>query len=147
LAVEAWDRSQTQRLATGTLAYSDNQIDSATGSIKLKARFNNNDESLFPNQFVNVSLVLAVRKAVPTVPTSAIVRSSQGPVVYKKMPNNTVQSVSVHLGVAEGEYTELLPDTNSTTNSPIAVGDSVVLEGTDRLRDGAKISEPSRSSK
>ena len=143
LAVEAWDRSQTQRLATGTLAYTDNQIDPATGTIKLKARFNNPDEILFPNQFVNVRLVLAVRQAVPAVPTSAIVTSSQGPLVYKKMPNQTVQSVPVRLGLSDGQYTEVLLD----AGSKLAMGDSVVLEGTDRLRDGSKISEPSQNRK
>lgn len=137
LVVEAWDREFKNRLAVGHLSSLDNQIDVSTGTVKLKAEFSNKSGALFPNQFVNVRLVAGVREKAMALPSSAILRGSKGSFVYKALPDNTVQSVAVTVGAVEGEWCEVLGDLN--------VGDAVVADGTDKLRDGAKIAPPGAS--
>jgi len=135
LAVTAFDRSGTKVLAQGTLATIDNQIDTSTGTVKLRASFDNQDEALFPNQFVNVRLTVDTLKAVPVVPQAAVLRGSPGTFVYRVNPESQTVSVRpVRLGAREGGRV--------VVESGLAVGDVVVTDGTDRLREGAKVKLP-----
>src|SRR6266540_3067960 len=134
LPVEAYDREQKKKLASGTLASVDNQIDPATGTIKLKAQFPNEDTSLFPNQFVNVRMLLDTRRGATLVPNAAVVRGGQGTFVYVIKEDKTVELRKVSVGMAEGD--------NVSIESGLAPGELVVVEGSDRLRDGAKVEIP-----
>jgi len=131
LKVEAWDREQKNLLASGKLLTADNLIDSTTGTVKLKAEFANAGSSLFPNQFVNVRLQLGVREGSTVVPTAAIQRGTQGAFVYTIDAENTVKSVPVTTGTVDGELTSV--------DSPLKPGEKVVTDGSDKLRDGAKV--------
>jgi multidrug efflux system membrane fusion protein len=134
LAVTAMDRSNTTKLATGTLTNIDNQIDTTTGTFKLRAQFPNSDETLFPNQFVNIQLLIQTLHNQLIVPTSAIQRGAPGTFVYLVNADNTVSVKPVKLGAAQGERQAIL--------SGINVGDTIVTDGVDRLRDGAKVVLP-----
>ena len=103
LPVEAYDREQKKKLASGTLASVDNQIDPATGTIKLKAQFPNEDASLFPNQFVNVRMLLDTRRGATLVPNAAVVRGGQGTFVYVINQDRSVTLRKVTAGMAEGD--------------------------------------------
>jgi multidrug efflux system membrane fusion protein len=129
--IEAYDRDGKVRLATGKLVTVDNQIDPTTGTIKLKAEFANESQSLFPNQFVNVRLQLDTLKGATVVPSSAIQRGSPGTFVYRVNDDSTVTMKVVKLGPVEGETT--------VVESGLAPGERVVIDGADKLRDGAKI--------
>jgi multidrug efflux system membrane fusion protein len=131
LAVDAYDREKKVRLAEGVLLTVDNQIDPATGTVKLKAEFPNIDGTLFPNQFVNVRLLLDTRRGVTTIPTAAIQRSSRGTFVYVVTPEATAALRPIELTAIEGE--------NAVVQSGVAPGELVVIDGTDRLREGAKV--------
>lgn len=131
LAVDAYDREKKVRLAEGVLLTVDNQIDPATGTVKLKAEFPNTDGTLFPNQFVNVRLLLDTRRGVTTIPTAAIQRSSRGTFVYVVTPEGTAALRPIELTAIEGE--------NAVVESGVAAGELVVIDGTDRLREGAKV--------
>ena len=137
LPVEAYDREQKKKLASGTLASVDNQIDPATGTIKLRAQFPNEDASLFPNQFVNVRMLLDTRRGATLVPNAAVVRGGQGTFVYVIKEDRTVELRKVSVGMAEGD--------NVSIESGLAPGERVVVEGSDRLRDGAKVEIPDRA--
>lgn len=130
-SVDAYDRNQTRKLATGKLITIDNQIDTTTGTIKLKAAFANDDSALFPNQFVNVKMLLDTLHGATIVPTSAVLRGAPGTFVYVVKPDNSVTVRTVKLGPIEGE--------NAVVESGLAPADVVVVDGTDRLREGAKI--------
>jgi multidrug efflux system membrane fusion protein len=134
LEVVAMDRANTQKLATGALTNIDNQIDTTTGTFKLRAQFDNADESLFPNQFVNIQLLVDTKHDQMVVPTSAIQRGAPGTFVYLVGPDSTVSVRPVKLGVAQGERQAIV--------SGLAIGDTVVTDGVDRLRDGAKVILP-----
>jgi multidrug efflux system membrane fusion protein len=134
LAVVAMDRANTTKLATGALTNIDNQIDTTTGTFKMRAQFANTDESLFPNQFVNVQLQVETLHDQIVVPTAAIQRGAPGTFVYAVNPDSTVSVKPVKLGVAQGERQAIL--------SGIDVGDTIVTDGVDRLRDGAKVILP-----
>ena len=131
LPVKAFDRTQQNLLATGLLASIDNLIDPATGTIKLKAEFPNTDGQLFPNQFVNARLELDTLRNVVTAPSSAIQRGSQGLFVYVVKADRTVQLRPVTLGPVDGQRVTLA--------SGVAAGELVVVDGVDRLRDGAAV--------
>jgi multidrug efflux system membrane fusion protein len=131
LGVEAYDRANTKRLATGVLETLDNQIDVTTGTVKLKARFDNADDALFPNQFVNVQLLVETRKGLTVIPSGAVQRGSQGPFVFVAQPDNTVAVRPLTLGPVSGEQV--------VVTDGLKPGERVVTEGTDRLRAGAKI--------
>lgn len=131
LAVEAYDREGTRRLATGTLLTIDNAIDPATGTVKVKAQFPNDDDALFPNQFVNARLLLDVRRGATLVPGVAVRRGTQGAFVYVVTPAQTAQARPVHVGVSEG--------TDTSIDDGIAPGDVVVVDGADSLRDGMPV--------
>jgi multidrug efflux system membrane fusion protein len=134
LTVTAYDRGDTKVIATGTLQTVDNQIDTTTGTVKLRAIFPNADEALFPNQFVNVALLVDTLHNAVVVPTPAIQRGAPGTFVYLVNANNTVSVKPIKIG----------PDTGTVTavTSGLAVGDKVVIDGADRLRDGARIMIP-----
>jgi multidrug efflux system membrane fusion protein len=131
LLVDAYDRENKVKLAEGALLTVDNQIDPATGTIKLKAEFPNSDGSLFPNQFVNVRMLLDTRRGVITIPTSAIQRGSQGTFVYAVTPEQTAVLRPIRLATIEGD--------DAMVESGVAAGDLVVVDGTDRLREGSKV--------
>jgi multidrug efflux system membrane fusion protein len=131
LSVDAWDRSDTNQLAAGTLETIDNQIDTTTGTVKLRAIFQNPDSLLFPNQFVNARLLVdTVRKAV-TIPNAAIQNGAPGNFVYRLDSDDNVSIRPVQVGVADSTLTQIL--------SGLAVGDRVVVDGADRLRDGMHV--------
>ena len=133
LSVEAWDRADAVKLATGALQTVDNQIDTATGTIKLRATFENADESLFPNQFVNIRLRVRTLQNATTIPAAAVQRAAFGEFVYvvKPGPEPTVSIQRVTLGPTEGERV-------AVTNG-LAPQAQVVLEGVDQLTEGAKV--------
>jgi multidrug efflux system membrane fusion protein len=130
-AVEIWDREQKSLLARGALITTDNQIDVATGTVKLKAQFPNAAAMLFPNQFVNVRMVVEVRKGVVVVPSAAIQRGNQGTIVYVVNDDNTVSIRAIVTGPAEGNFTAV--------ESGLQAGERVIVDGVDRIREGAKV--------
>ncbi len=134
LEVRVLDRSQKTELAVGRLDTTDNVIDLTTGTVKLRAIFDNADESLFPNQFVNVRLLADTVKDAVVVPVAAIQRGQPGTFVYLAKADDTVEIRVVELGATDGEKVAILKG--------LKVGDQVVIDGVDRLRDGAKIRKP-----
>lgn len=131
LAVDAYNREQTQKIASGSLLTLDNQIDPNSGTVRLRAEFANKDHALFPNQFVNARLLLETRRGLTVVPTTAIQRSPRGNFVYLVKADQTVTMRQVRLGPAEGDETAI--------DAGLAPGDRVVVEGVERLRDGVKV--------
>jgi multidrug efflux system membrane fusion protein len=131
LTVTAYDRSQQTKLATGTLTTMDNQIDVTTGTVKLRAQFANEDEGLFPNQFVNIELLVDTQHDSLIVPTSAIQRGAPGTFVYAVQPDSTVKVVPVKLGASANDRVVIASGLDS--------GAKVVIDGADKLRDGAKV--------
>jgi multidrug efflux system membrane fusion protein len=137
LPVDAYDRDGKVKLASGKLLTIDNQIDPATGTIKLKAEFANGDNALFPNQFVNVRMHVDTLANANVVPTPAVQRGSPGTFVYRVNDDDTVSVQPVKLGPVDGETTVIAEG--------VKAGDRVVVDGTDKLRDGAKIEPIDRS--
>jgi len=131
MPVDAYDRDGKVKLAAGKLLTVDNQIDTTTGTVKLKAEFPNPAAALFPNQFVNVRMQVETLKGATVVPTAAIQRGSVGAFVYRVNDDNTVTVRPVKLGPAEGETT--------VVTSGVAPGERVVVDGLDKLKDGASI--------
>lgn len=134
LETTAFDRANSNKLATGKLMTIDNQIDTTTGTFKLRAQFDNDDETLYPNQFVNTQLLVDVLHDQTVVPTAAIQRGAPGTFVYLVAPDSTVSVRPVKLGPTEGQRVAI--------ESGLAPGDVVVTDGADRLRDGAKVVLP-----
>ncbi len=135
LQVEAWDRELKNKLATGKILATDNAVDPTTGTIKIKAAFANVDDSLFPNQFVNIKLQVDTIKDAITVPTSAIQRGSQGIYVYVVGSDSAVAVRRIKMGITDGDWVEV----QSFDETQLVVGDQVVIDGADRLREGAKV--------
>jgi multidrug efflux system membrane fusion protein len=131
LPAAAYDRSGANKIADGTLQTFDSQIDPTTGTIKLRAQFPNENKALFPNQFVNVRLLLDTHKDVVTMSTAGVQRGVPGTFVYLVNDDSTVSVRPVKLGVTDGDRVEVL--------SGLQPGDRVVIDGADKLRDGAKI--------
>jgi len=131
IQVDAFDRTVTTKLASGTLATMDNVVDPTTGTIKLKANFANDDDALFPSQFVNVRMLLTTLHDVLIIPTSAIERGEQGTFVYLVQPDSTVTARTVQLGATEGEKVRVL--------GGLQPGDQVVIDGADRLKEGTAV--------
>ncbi|MGB5954266.1 MdtA/MuxA family multidrug efflux RND transporter periplasmic adaptor subunit [Pseudomonas sp.] len=131
LPVEAWDRSDSKLQSTGVLGSIDNQIDTTTGTLKFKGRFENKDLALFPNQFVNVRLLADTLKQVVIAPAAAIQFGTDGTFAYVVNAESTVNVRKLKVGASDGE--------NSVILEGLATGDRLVLEGTDRLREGSKV--------
>lgn len=131
LEVDAYDRADTKLLAQGKLISIDNQIDITTGTVKLKAEFKNERDELFPNQFVNVRMKVRTIKDALTIPTSAIQQGNRGAFVYVVQADGTASVRQIKVGDRTADATVILEG--------IQAGDRVVLEGTDRLRDGARV--------
>jgi multidrug efflux system membrane fusion protein len=131
LPVEAYDREQRRKLAEGALLTIDNQVDPTTGTVRLRAQFPNTDNRLFPSQFVNARLRLETRRGATVVPTAAVQSSPKGPFVYVVRPDRTVGVRAVGVGVTDGDDVSI--------ERGLAVGEQVVVEGAERLRDGAAI--------
>ena len=130
LAVEAWDRSEQNLLATGKLTTLDNQIDTATGTLKLKAEFDNRDDSLFPNQFINARLHLQTLNDAVTIPIDAVQYGSKGTYVYV-VEESKAKMHRITLGALEADRTAVIEG--------LKEGEQVVLEGIDRLWDGKDV--------
>src|SRR5580704_10610120 len=131
LPVDAYDRDDVTRIATGKLLTIDNQIDTTTGTYKLKSEFSNEKNSLFPNQFVNVHLLVDTKHNVTIVPSTAIQRGPQGTYVYLAQPDNTVKIQPVTVALASGSSVGV--------STGLQAGDNVVVDGQDKLQDGSKI--------
>jgi multidrug efflux system membrane fusion protein len=131
LPVEAYDRAGQNHIATGSLLTVDNQIDQSTGMTRLKAVFPNEDDALFPNQFVNVRLLLDVRKGTVIAPVAAIQRGPQGTFVYVVQADHTVEVRPVTLGPTVGN--------EGSIDAGLSPGDVVVTDGIDKLRPGSPV--------
>jgi multidrug efflux system membrane fusion protein len=131
LQVEAYSRDDQTKIATGKLTTIDNQIDPATGTGKLKAVFENLDSSLWPNQFVNVHLLLEVRKNNIVVPAAAIQRGPQGTYVFTVKPDNTAEMRPVSVSLTVGNF--------AAVDRGLAVGEPVVTDGQDKLQPGSHV--------
>lgn len=131
LQVEAWDREVKNRLAQGYLETIDNQIDPTTGTLRLRAIFENKNNKLFPSQFVNVRLLVEEKTGVVLIQNAAIQRNSQATYVWLVKPDSTVTIRPITSGVTEGDLTEI--------TSGVAAGDEVVTVGVDRLQEGSKV--------
>jgi multidrug efflux system membrane fusion protein len=131
LRVDAYDREDRNKITSGTLLTVDNQIDPTTGTTRLKATFNNSDAALFPNQFVNCRLLLDVKHNAVLVSAPAIQRGPQGTFVYVVTPDNTASARPVTMGITEGDDVEI--------ESGLHAGETVVVEGQDKLQDGSKV--------
>jgi len=129
--VQAWDREQKAQLAAGSLLSTDNQIDVSTGTVKLKAQFPNPEGKLFPNQFVNVRMVVDTIRDTVVIPTAALQRDNQGTIVYTVKEDSTVAVRRVKPGPADGEVMSI--------ESGLQEGERVVVDGVDRIREGAKV--------
>jgi multidrug efflux system membrane fusion protein len=131
LPVEAWDRDQKIRLAQGRVSTTDNAIDVATSTLRLKATLDNRDGSLFPNQFAHIRLQLDTLKNVVAVPAQAVQRGAAGTFVYVVQADNTVQVQTVQLEAVEGDWQAVKAD--------LKAGQQVVTDGADRLRSGSVV--------
>jgi multidrug efflux system membrane fusion protein len=129
--VTAFDRSGRVKLATGELKTLDNQIDTTTGTLKLRAEFANQDDTLFPNQFVNIELLVDTLRDVTVMPTAAVQRGAPGTFVYLVNADQTVTVRPVTLGPAHADVVAI--------EKGLSPGDRVVIDGADKLRNGAKV--------
>jgi membrane fusion protein, multidrug efflux system len=131
LAVAAYDRANLHELSNGRVYAIDSQIDTTTGTVKVRAQFDNTDNALFPNQFVNARLLIKTLQNVTTVPTAAIQRGAPGAYVYVVNPDSTVSVRQITTGPVDKDLT--------TVDSGLSPGDRVVIDGADRLRDGLRV--------
>ena len=131
LAVDAYSRDDQTKIATGFLTTIDNQIDTTTGTGKLKAVFENRDRSLWPNEFVNIHLLLEVRKNNTVVPSAAIQRGPQGTYVFTVKPDKTVEMRNVTVTISQGNFVAI--------TQGLQPGDTVVTDGQDKLQPGTKV--------
>ncbi len=131
LTVEAWDRTNKQKLSSGSLLSLDNQIDATTGTIKLKARFNNMDDALFPNQFVNARLLVDTEQNAVVIPAAALQMGNEGNFVWVLNDDNKVSKHIVVPGIQDSQKVVI--------TAGLSAGDNVVTDGIDRLTEGAKV--------
>jgi multidrug efflux system membrane fusion protein len=131
MQVDAYDRAQSQKLATGRLTAVDSQVDTTTGTVKLRAMFGNEDGKLFPNQFVNVRLLVNTLQDQVVIPAAAVQRGASGTFVFVVKSDKTVQMRTVTLGVQQGDKVAVTQGLNP--------GETVVTDGADRLRDGGEV--------
>jgi multidrug efflux system membrane fusion protein len=134
LPADAFDRSQSVKLASGTLATVDNEIDPTTGTVKLRALFDNSEYRLFPSQFVNVRLLVQTLHGQTTVPAAAVQHGASGSYVFLVKPDSTVAMRGVSLGPTDGDEVDV--------TRGLSPGDRVVVDGADRLSDGARVVTP-----
>ncbi|HSZ75286.1 MAG TPA: efflux RND transporter periplasmic adaptor subunit [Rhizomicrobium sp.] len=139
LSADAYDRAQTVKLTTGTLSTVDNEIDTTTGTVKLRAMFDNTDNKLFPSQFVNIKLLVDTLHDQTYVPGAAIQRGSQGTYVYVVNADKTVSMRTVTIGPTDGDKIDI--------TQGLKPGDTVVTDGSDRLSDGADVTLPNMKGK
>jgi multidrug efflux system membrane fusion protein len=130
LEVDAFDRAQQRKIASGALQTLDNQIDTSTGTVKLKALFSNEDDSLFPNQFVNARLLVDTHHDVTLTPNQAIQRNAQGAFVYMVSPEKTLSVHPIKVGTTDGNVSEV---------EGLEPGALIVVDNFNRLVDGAKV--------
>jgi multidrug efflux system membrane fusion protein len=131
LATDAYDRAGQTKLASGRLLAVDNQIDPATGTVKLKAEFDNEDQALFPNQFVNIRMTVDTVRGAVTIPAVAVQRGTPGVFVYVVQDDNTARVRQVELGPAAGDRVAI--------GAGLKAGEAIVIDGTDKLRDGTLV--------
>ena len=134
LAVDAWDRDDKNRLSTGKLMSMDNQVDTTTGTVKIRAVFANDDGLLFPNQFVNAHLLLETRHNVPMIPSAAVQRGTSGVFVFvvgKGEKGAEAHARPITIGPVDGDNVQVL--------SGLQAGETVVIDGADKLKDGGKV--------
>jgi multidrug efflux system membrane fusion protein len=131
LPATALDRAASTKIEEGSTQTFDSQIDPTTGTIRLRAQFSNDERLLFPNQFVNIRLLLDTHKDVTTISTAGVQRGAPGTFVYLVNADSTVSVRPVKLGVTDGDRVEIL--------SGLTPGERIVIDGADKLRDGAKI--------
>lgn len=131
LSVEAWDRTNKQKLTAGTLLSLDNQIDATTGTIKLKARFDNQDDALFPNQFVNARMLVSTQQNAVVIPTAALQMGNEGNFVWVLNDKNQVSKHTVTPGIQDSLKVVIA--------AGLSAGDRVVTDGIDRLTEGATV--------
>jgi multidrug efflux system membrane fusion protein len=134
LPVEAWDRAQSQRIASGRLASIDNQIDTSTGTLKLRALFDNGHGELFPNQFVNVRVLADTLHQQVVVPGAAVLGGSTGSIVFVVNADHTASQRAIKVGISSGEL--------MVVQEGLKPGETVVVDGADQLRDGADVRLP-----
>ena len=134
LAVNLFDRANTTQLATGTLETVDNVIDTTTGTVKLRAIFPNTDNKLFPSQFVNATLLVTTVTSAVTVPNAAIQTGAPGNFAYVVGNDSKVAIRKLQLGIADAAKTQII--------SGLSAGETVVVDGVDRLRDGVTVTVP-----
>jgi multidrug efflux system membrane fusion protein len=134
MTATAYDRTQTNVIATGRLSAVDNEIDPTTGTVKLRAMFDNRDHALFPNQFVNIRLLVTTLHGQTLVPAAAIQRGAQGSYVFVVKPDKTVSMRTVTVGPGDSAHVTILKG--------LKPGDTVVVDGADRLADGADVTIP-----
>ena len=137
LPVTAYDRTDTTQIATGTLATVDNQVDTTTGTVKLRAMFSNDKEELFPQQFVNAHLLVDTLHDAVLVPVAAVQHGTPGTYVYVVNQDDTVSVRKIKAGPTDGQ--------NTSVTAGLNPGEKVVIDGVDRLRDGAKVSIPAEN--
>ena len=130
LPVDAFDRAQQKKISSGNLLTPDNQIDTTTGTIRLKAVFPNSDLALFPNQFVNARLLVDMQRGVILIPTAAIQRNGQGAFVYVVQPDQTAAMKTISVGTTDG---------NVAAVEGLNAGDTIATDGFDKLQGGVKI--------
>jgi multidrug efflux system membrane fusion protein len=131
VAVDAFDREGRTKLATGTLAAIDNQIDPATGTVRMKASFDNKDGALYPNQFVNARVLIDVLHDALLAPAEAIQRGPQGPFVYVVKPDKVVQMRRIQVGPTEAGTVAV--------KTGVAAGEALVVDGAEKVQDGARV--------
>jgi multidrug efflux system membrane fusion protein len=132
LHIDAYDRDLKKKLAQGKLLTIDNQIDQSTGTVRFKGQFENEDNALFPNQFVNARLLLDVRRNTVIIPTAAIQRSPQSTFVYVVKADNTAEVRTIVSTLTEGD--------EAAVDSGLEPGENVVIDGVDKLQQGTKVS-------
>jgi multidrug efflux system membrane fusion protein len=131
LTVEAWSRDSSQKLSTGKLSTIDNQIDQTTGTVRLRAQFDNSDNELFPNQFVNIRLLVQEKTGVVLVNSAGVQMQGTRSFVWLLKPDSTVTVRDITVGTVEGSETEV--------TSGLQAGDQVVMTGVDKLQEGLKV--------
>ena len=131
LSVTAYDRSGTVKLATGKLSTLDNQIDTSTGTVKMRALFDNSDDRLFPNQFVTIKLSLDVHQNSMILPNSAILHGQNGPYVYRIKDEKYVTIQPIKTGIENNNFVEILEG--------LDLGHKIIIDGIDKLKEGSKI--------